>query len=454
MAFIVVNPATGQRIARHAEHPAAEVERRLERAHRAARAWREVSPTERVAPLPRLATALRAAAEELAQLATAEMGKPITQSRSEVEKCATLCAYLAREAPAQLADQIPAGAPAGARITCEPLGPILAVMPWNFPFWQAIRAALPALVAGNPVLLKPAPNVPGCALALERIFRAAGFPAGLFQILLIGTAPIPRLIRDPRIAAVTLTGSTRAGRAVAAVAGDALKPGVFELGGSDPALVLEDADVDHAAEVAATSRLLNSGQSCICAKRFIVVRSRLREFTDAFVDRLLARRVGDPRDPGTDVGPLARADLRTGLHRQVGRSLRAGARLLAGGTLPAGPGYFYPITVLAGVAPGNAAADEELFGPVAAIMTARNEAEAVRLANASTFGLGASVFTRDTGRARHVAARLDAGSVYVNDFVRSTPELPFGGIKASGHGRELGRWGTQAFVNVKTIVGA
>ena len=454
MAFIVVNPATGQRIARHATHPAAEVERRPARAHRAARVWREATPAQRVEPFPRLADALRGAAEELAQLATAEMGKPIVQSRSEVEKCASLCTYLAREGPSQLADEIPAGAPAGARISFAPIGPILAIMPWNFPFWQAIRAALPALVAGNPVLLKHAPNVPGCALALERVFRQAGFPTGLFQTLLIETAPVPRLLRDPRIAGVTLTGSTRAGQAVATAAGAALKPGVYELGGSDPALILEDADIARAAEVSATSRLLNSGQSCICAKRFIVVRSRVREFTDAFVDRLLARRVGDPRETTTDVGPLARRDLRDALHRQVDRSVRTGARLLAGGNVPAGPGFFYPVTILAGVTSGNVAADEELFGPVAALMTARDEADAVRLANASTFGLGATVFTQDPERARRVAARLEAGTVYVNDFVRSTPELPFGGTKASGYGRELGRWGTQAFVNVKTVVGA
>ncbi len=278
-----------------------------------------------------------------------------------------------------------------------------------------------------------------------------GFPVGVFQTLLIGTGPVPALIADPRIHAVTLTGSTAAGKTVAALAGAAMKPGVYELGGSDPALVLEDADLAHAAEICAHSRLLNSGQSCICAKRFIVVRAVLPEFEARFTERMRARRLGDPADPATDIGPLARADLRDQLHRQVTRSVGGGARVLLGGAPREGPGFFYPATVLSRVRPGMPAFDEELFGPVAAVIPARDTAEAIALANRSRFGLGASIFTRSHKRARLAAGELQAGAVFINDFVRSTPELPFGGIKESGYGRELGTWGTRAFVNIKTI---
>ena len=324
--------------------------------------------------------------------------------------------------------------------------------PLGFPFWQVVRAAVPVLVGGNAVLLKPALNVPRCTLALEKLFAQAGLPRGIFQVLLIGNDAASALIADPRVQGVTLTGSTRAGKAVATLAGAAMKPGVFELGGSDPAIVLEDADIARAAEVCAFSRLLNSGQSCVCAKRFIVVRSVLKEFERAFVARMAARRTGDPADPATEVGPLARADLRDALHAQVRRSVERGARVLLGGGPLAGPGFFYAPTVLTGVRPGMPAFDEELFGPVAAIIAVRDAAEAVRMANRSAFGLGASVFTRSRVRARRIAHELETGAVFINDFVRSMPELPFGGVKESGYGRELGQWGARAFVNVKTIV--
>jgi succinate-semialdehyde dehydrogenase / glutarate-semialdehyde dehydrogenase len=451
MALVTINPATGRRIATYREHTRAEVLRRLARASGAQADWRHAPHRGRARPLAALARNLRANRDALAALATEEMGKPITQARAEVEKCALLCEYYSRHGAALLADETPAGAPAGTRVSFEPLGTILAIMPWNFPFWQAFRAAVPAIVAGNTVLLKHAPTVPGCALACERLFRASGFPTGVFQVLLTGTAPVPALIADPRVAGVTMTGSTAAGKIVAALAGAAMKPAVFELGGSDPAIVLDDADLDYAAETCAQSRLLNSGQSCVCEKRFIVVASVLREFTEKFVARIAARRVGDPADPSTDIGPLARADLRDRLAAQVRTSVRRGARVLLGGKPLPGPGFFYAPTVLGNVRPGMPAYDEELFGPVASLIRVRDEADAVRVANATRFGLGASVFTRNARRARRIVPLLEAGCVSVNDLVKSTPELPFGGVKESGVGRELGAWGARAFTNIKTI---
>lgn len=454
MSLTSINPATGQRLAVYRTHTRAEIDRILTRATVAQEAWRRLTPRQRATFVRALGTELRTRRDALGALATDEMGKPVTQARGEVEKCAALCDYYAAQGARLLEPQRPPGAPKNGRVTFEPLGVVLAIMPWNFPYWQVARAAVPALLAGNTVLLKHAPGTPGCGLALEKIFSAAGFPPGVFQTLLISVDPVPALIADPRVAGVTLTGSTRAGRDVAALAGAALKPSVLELGGSDPVIVLEDADLDHAAETAAQARLINSGQSCICAKRMIVVRSVLREFEARLVNRMAARRVGRPTDAATDVGPLARADLRAALHRQVARSVRLGARLLLGGRIPAGPGFYYPATVLSGVGPGMAAFEEETFGPVAAIVPARDEAHAVQLANATSFGLGASVFTRSRARARRVVPQVAAGCVFVNDFVRSAPELPFGGIKQSGYGRELGTWGLHAFTNIKTVVGA
>lgn len=451
MYFTALNPATGRQLGRYAGHTATQVEKALARAHVAQRRWRVLPLKRRIPHLRALARTLLAGREALAALATAEMGKPIAQARAEVEKCALLCEYYAEHGPQLLADERPLGAPPNARVVLEPLGIVLAIMPWNFPFWQVIRAALPALIGGNAMLLKHAPNIPGCALALEKIFVRAGVPAGLFQIVLTDTSPVPGLLADSRISAVTLTGSTRAGKSVAALAGAAMKPGVFELGGSDPAIVLEDADLRKAAELCALSRLLNSGQSCVCAKRFIVVRSVLREFEDRLTARMAARRVGDPTDLATDVGPLAREDLRDQLQAQVARSIRQGARLLLGGAPSSGPGFFYPPSVLAGVRSGMAVFDEEVFGPVAAIIAVKDEAEAIRVANHSVYGLGASLFTRSRARARRIVPQLEAGCVFINDFVRSAPELPFGGVKQSGFGRELGGWGARAFLNVKTV---
>lgn len=451
MALVTHNPATGRRLAAYREHSAREIDRRLVRANKAQHAWRDVFPAGRARLIAALGRALRRSCTALASLATDEMGKPITQARGEIEKCALLCDYYAKHGPGMLADEIPVAAPQQAHVAYEPLGTVLAIMPWNFPYWQVIRAAVPALLAGNAMLLKHAPNVSGCALEIERLFMSAGFPAGLFQALIIDIDPIASLIANPCVHGVTLTGSTRAGRIVAAQAGAAIKPGVFELGGSDAVLVLEDADLDRAAELGAHARLINSGQSCLCAKRFIVVQSQLQAFTKRLVERIAARRVGDPTDPATDIGPLARPDLRETLHRQVKRSVESGARALLGGHPLPGPGNFYAPTVLSGVRPGMPAADEELFGPVAAVMAARDEAGAIRLANASRYGLGATVFTRSRAAARRSIRALDAGCVFVNDFARSAPELPFGGVKESGHGRELGIWGARAFTNVKTV---
>ena len=452
MPLVSVNPATGKRIAVYRTHTRQEIERIVARADVAQRAWAKLAPKQRATFVGGLARELRARRDALAALATDEMGKPIVQARAEVEKCAVLCDYYAAQGPRLLADQRPIGAAPKSHISFEPLGVVLAIMPWNFPFWQLFRAAIPAILGGNTVLLKHAPNVPGCAVALERLFVRAGFPPGILQTLLIATRPVPDLIADARICGVTLTGSTRAGREVAALAGAALKPCVLELGGSDPLLVLEDADLDHAAEIAGQARLINSGQSCICAKRLIVVRRVRRAFEEKLTASIAAKRVGDPRDSATEVGPLAREDLRDNLHAQVRRTIRAGARVLLEGGPRSGPGFFYTPAVLTEVAPGMAAFDEETFGPLAAIVPARDEAHAIELANRSTYGLGAAIFTRSAARAKRIVPQLAAGCVFVNDLVRSSPELPFGGIKQSGFGRELGAWGLQSFLNVKTVV--
>jgi succinate-semialdehyde dehydrogenase/glutarate-semialdehyde dehydrogenase len=382
-----------------------------------------------------------------------EMGKPIRQGRAEAVKCAHACEYYADHGGAFLEpDSIPTET-SRSFVVYRPLGVVLAVMPWNFPFWQVFRCAAPSLLAGNSLLLKHASNVTGCALALQELFRDAGFPAGLFQCLLISSKRVASVIEHPLVRAVTLTGSTPAGRDVAATAGRHLKKSVLELGGSDPYVVLEDAAIPEAARSCAQSRLLNSGQSCIAAKRFIVVEAVLDEFQRHFLSAMKDQVTGDPLDEKTTVGPLARHDLRDQLHDQVQRSLERGARLLLGGEIPPGKGAFYPPTILANVRPGMPAFDEETFGPVAALISAPDEAAALALANQSSFGLGAAVFTGDTGRGQRIATEeLEAGSCFVNDFVKSDPRLPFGGIKESGYGRELSYFGIREFVNIKTIV--
>ncbi len=448
----VINPATEEVVREVPEHTAEEVERRLERAAEAFAVWRRTSFPERATRMRRAAALLRERKTAHARLMTEEMGKPIAASEAEVEKCAWVCDFFAERAVEFLA---PERVPTDAReswVRFDPLGPVLAIMPWNFPFWQVFRFAAPALMAGNVGLLKHASNVPGSALAIEEVFRDAGFPEGGFSSLLVGSETVPGLIQDRRVRAVTLTGSDAAGRKVAEAAGKALKKTVLELGGSDPFVVLADADVASVARQAAKARAINSGQSCIAAKRFIVEAPVSEHFERAFVEAIASLRVGDPMDPATEVGPLAREDLRESLHSQVERSLAAGARLLTGGRRLERRGYFYAPTVLGGVEPGMPAFDEETFGPVAAIISAKDEEEAIRLANDSPFGLGAAVFTGDPERGERIATeRLEAGCCFVNDFVKSDPRLPFGGVKMSGYGRELSAFGIKEFVNIKTV---
>ena len=439
-------------VADYPEHDELEIERRLEGAARAFVDFRNWSYDERAVCMCRAAALLRARAGALALLMAEEMGKPLKEGLAEVEKCAATCDYFADRAAHFLADEPIETEAKKSFVSFRPLGAVLAIMPWNFPFWQVVRFAAPALMAGNVGLLKHAPSVPGCALALEALFADAGFPAGVFQSLLVDEKRASALIADPRIRAVTLTGSTRAGRAVAAQAGSALKHCVLELGGSDPYVVLSDADVEHAATVSVAARLVNGGQSCIAGKRFIVVRPLREEFERRFVDGMRSRVVGDPRAPATQVGPLARIDLRDALHRQVLRSVELGARLVLGGVVPDGAGAWYPPTVLSGVQPGMPAFDEELFGPVGAVIEARDDDDAMRLADATSFGLGAAVFTRDRARGERLARdTLEAGACFVNAQVRSDPRLPFGGVKNSGYGRELGSFGIREFVNIKTV---
>ncbi|MCA1216951.1 NAD-dependent succinate-semialdehyde dehydrogenase [Streptomyces sp. 8L] len=446
-----VNPATGERVRTYTPHTEAEVDRRVERAVTAQSAWRHTPLVRRVELLRSIARVLRAGAEDHARLITLEMGKPLVQARAEIEKCAVTLDYYAQHAPAFLADEAVASDAADSRVVFEPLGVVLAVMPWNFPFWQFFRFAAPALAAGNAALLKHAGNVPGSALAIEQVLAAAGAPDGLVSALLVETEAVAPLIDDPRVAAVTLTGSTQAGATVAARAAARVKKQVLELGGSDPFVVLADADVQEAASAAVAARFTNAGQSCVNAKRFLVHAAVADEFVEHFTERAQALTVGDPFEPATTVGPLARPDLLAVLHDQVRRSVTAGAVLLTGGELLPGPGSYYPPTVLDRVAPGHAVFDQETFGPVAAITRVDDDNEAVRLANLTEFGLGASLWSSDPERAERLARRIDAGAVFVNGIVASDPRLPFGGVKASGYGRELGSYGIREFVNVKTL---
>jgi len=446
-----INPATGETLETFAETAPAALERILDQAVAAYGAWRRFSYAQRGQAMRQAARILRERKAEYARTMALEMGKPLQQGEAEAEKCAWACEYYAEQAAAMLGDQPRVTDGSRSYVRFDPIGPVLAIMPWNFPFWQVFRFAAPALMAGNAGLLKHAPNVTRCALAIEEVFRQAGFPEGLFRTVILQNEAVAGVIADPRVRAATLTGSDRAGSQVAAQAGTHLKKMVLELGGSDPFLVLEDADVDQAARTAAEARLLNSGQSCIAAKRFIVVESVADRFLETFVSEMAARRLGDPLAPATQLGPQARLDLRANLHRQVTESVQRGARLLLGGKLPDGPGCYYPATVLAAVHEGMPAFDEEVFGPAAAVIRVPDETQALRVANASRYGLGASVWTADPARGERLARELEAGSVFVNGLVRSDPRLPFGGVKRSGYGRELSEYGLKEFVNIKTV---
>jgi succinate-semialdehyde dehydrogenase/glutarate-semialdehyde dehydrogenase len=399
------------------------------------------------------AAVLRRNADQYAELMTREMGKLLKDGRAEVGKCAFNCDYFADHAEEFLARRpVDIGGPK-AFVTYNPLGVILAIMPWNFPFWQVIRFAAPSLMAGNAAVLKHASNVPGCAMALEQVFREAGFPADLFRTLLIPSRDVNALIESDDIAAVTLTGSVEAGRKVAEAAGRALKKTVLELGGSDAYVVLKDADIEHAAKVAAAARMVNGGQSCIAGKRFIVVPEVRAAFEQALTRAMEEYRMGDPRRADSKLGPLNSVAARDEIHAQVQENIAKGARLLTGGKVPPDPGAWYPATVLTNVKPGMPSYDDEVFGPVAAVIEAKDEAEAIAIANGSPFGLGSGVITRDVARGEKIAAeQLEAGMSFVNDAVRSDPRLPFGGVKASGYGREVSDFGIHEFVNVKSVV--
>jgi len=451
MSMQSINPATGDTLEQFPGASSTDVERTADAAHAAFLEWRKVGFSERAGRMRNAALRLRANRATYARSMTLEMGKPIVQSEAEVDKCAWVCDYYAEHAEGLLAVQTRETDAGKSFVRFDPLGLVLAVMPWNFPFWQVFRFAAPALMAGNAGILKHASNVPRCALQIEEVFREAGFPPGLFATVLIGSAGVGPLIANPLVAAVTLTGSEHAGSTVGAQAGRQLKKTVLELGGSDPFIVLADADIAGAAKTAADARLINSGQSCIAAKRFVVVEAVADAFTERFVDEMKSRRMGDPLARETHVGPQARVDLRDSLHQQVQESVKRGARRLLGGEIPPGKGAFYPPTLLAAVDKGMPAFDEETFGPVAAVIRAKDEADAIRLANDSVFGLGASLWTRDLGRAERMAAEIEAGSVFVNGMVKSDPRLPFGGIKRSGYGRELSEYGIREFTNIKSV---
>jgi succinate-semialdehyde dehydrogenase/glutarate-semialdehyde dehydrogenase len=447
-----VNPATGQPGRSYDSHTVEDAEAAAVAAHKAFLEWRRTSFAERSAVIHKAASVLRDRKDEFARLMTEEMGKTIDDGRAEVEKCATHCDWFADHAEEYLAREPVDFDGEEAFVAFNPLGVVLAVMPWNFPFWQVFRAAAPALMAGNVMLLKHASNVPGCALAIEEVLHQAGVPRDLFRTLLLPSRDVETLIRDENVAAVTLTGSVAAGRSVATAAGSVLKKCVLELGGSDPYVVLEDADIAAAAKVAAKARMVNGGQSCIAGKRFIVVRQVLEAFEKALVDQMRGYEMADPAKDGARLGPMQSVKARDEIHRQVTESIRKGARLLLGGHVPDRPGAWYPATVLTNVFPGQPAHDEEVFGPVAAIIAAEDERDAIRIANASEFGLGSGVLTGDLDRGRRIAAEeLEAGLSFVNENVRSDPRAPFGGVKHSGFGRECGAYGIREFVNIKTV---
>ncbi|MGD0776725.1 MAG: NAD-dependent succinate-semialdehyde dehydrogenase [Candidatus Solibacter sp.] len=447
-----LNPATGERVATFDPLTESQLEEKLARAAEAFRAWRRTTFAQRAGWMLRAAEILEAEKDSLARIMTLEMGKPLAAARQEAAKCATACRYYVEHAERLLADELVETGGAMSFVRYQPLGAVLAVMPWNFPFWQVFRFLAPALMAGNVGLLKHASNVPQCALAIEDIVRRAGFPADVFQTLLIGAEQVRSVIDDPRVKAVTLTGSEPAGRQVAAQAGRQIKKCVLELGGSDPFIVMSSADLASAVRTGVQARVVNNGQSCIAAKRFIVEETIADEFERRFVEAMSALVVGDPMQEATEVGPLATPVILHELGEQVRRSVAAGARVLTGGHRLERPGNYYAPTVLVDAPENSPAYCEELFGPVAVLMRARGIDAAIRLANDTRFGLGASAWTRDALEQQRFIEEIDAGMVFINGMVASDARLPFGGVKASGYGRELSAWGIREFVNVKTVV--
>ena len=448
-----INPFNNSIIAEYDEYSPEKVNEIIKKTQADFLLWKEKSFDYRKKRMENAAKILRDNKEKYAMLITEEMGKPITQSRAEIGKCAWVCEYYAEGAEEYLQDEIVKTEAYKSYATYQPIGIVLAVMPWNYPFWQVFRFAAPNLMAGNAGLLKHSSNVTGCSYAIEEIFKLAGFPENLFRSLIIKSDKVEAVINNPAVKAVTLTGSALAGKSVAALAGAALKKSVLELGGSDPYIILGDADLNLTIKACYAARFLNGGQSCIAAKRFIVVESIYDEFVKRFIDEIKTKKSGDPKDEKTDIGPQARADLRDELHEQVMKSVSLGANVLLGGKIPEGDNAYYPPTILADVKKGMPAYEEELFGPVAAIIKVKDEAEAVQVANDTIFGLGSAIFTSNITKGERIAKyEIEAGSCFVNDFVKSDPHLPFGGIKSSGYGRELAPFGIKEFVNIKTVV--
>ena len=454
--ILTINPATEEVIAEYQTMKSGEIEEILSLSHQDYLLWREVSMQQRSALMRRMAQLLRDQKERHAALISREMGKPLAQAVAEVVKCSWVCDFYAEQAALFLKqEEICLDGGARGVVKCEPLGLVLGIMPWNFPFWQVFRFAAPAIMAGNAVIVKHSPNVTGSAIALEELFREAGFPGNLYRTVHLALEDVDALtgfmIDHPAVKAVSVTGSTAAGRAVAAKAGRALKKSVLELGGSDPYIVLDDADLDLAVGQCLAARLLNSGQSCIAAKRFIVHTAVMEQFASLFLHRMKSAIMGDPFDLAVEVGPIARQDLRQQLHDQVLRSVAEGAQLLCGGEIPSGKGFFYPPTILSGVRKGMAVYSEETFGPVATLIEAADDREAIMIANDTPYGLGSAIFSANRERALAMADQLDVGSCFINSMVKSDPRLPFGGVKESGYGRELSGHGIREFVNIKTV---
>jgi len=453
MNLISINPTNNKILESHKEISKNSINQIINSSYNTYLEWRNKSISYRSKKMKNLAKLLKQRKEELGALMTQEMGKPINQSIAEAEKCAWVCEYYADNAGQFLSKKEISTDSKKSFISFQPIGLVLAIMPWNFPFWQVFRFASPTLMAGNVGILKHASNVQGCAKEIEKLFLEAGFPDNAFSNLVIGSNKVSNVINNPLVKAVTLTGSTPAGKSVASLAGSLLKKTVLELGGNDPYIILEDADLNNAAESCIAGRMLNTGQSCIAAKRFIVVKSRLNDFTDKVEQKINNMKMGDPLDSTIDIGPMVNTDARDELHQQVLMSIEKGAILRSGGNIPEIEGSFYPPTLLTNVRPGMSAFDDELFGPVAVIISAEDEDHAIELANKTNYGLGAAIFTRDLDKGEKIAINeLEAGSCSVNDFVKSDPRLPFGGIKESGYGRELSEYGILEFVNIKSVV--